>query len=300
MSHRRQRLIEQRLTDLRDRIDRADPEDVTSLTDLLELLGDAPPRIVQTAPTSPARDIPSTPISREPSDFQIRDAPHRIMDIAPTSPVRDTPLMSRSRGSLDFGTGEMLCFHNSALCKDMTQALHNLLAKERRGRAPEQYSILQRYHVVKIESRTPSLGHSMRWENCDRTPGVGSCHDDLRCFNPNECAVNYVNRFCLDRDVFRRYNIECEQANRVFNVYKSQLPPRYAQGCSNAVTNMFCSLFIDSHDIDDVDDWDPRVHGVLSWNYLDSYQKFANDFYFEIMANRARGNMREFHAGRWC
>ncbi|KAM0302133.1 hypothetical protein HYE67_004171 [Fusarium culmorum] len=265
MPHRRQRVIEQRLADLRDHIDRADPEDVTSLTDLLDLFG---------------------------------DAPHRIMDIAPTSPVRDTPL--RSRGSLDFGTGEMLCFHNSALCKDMTQALHNLLAKERRGRAPEQDSILQRYHVVKIESRTPSLGHSMRWENCDREPGVGSCHDDLRCFNPNECAVKYVKRFCLDRDVFRRYDIECEQANRVFNVYKSQLPSRYAQGCSNAVTNMFCSLFIDSHDIDDVDDWDPRVHGVLSWNYLDSYQKFANDFYFEIMVTRARGNMREFHAGRWC
>ncbi|QPC79275.1 hypothetical protein HYE68_010027 [Fusarium pseudograminearum] len=190
----------------------------------------------------------------------------------------------------------MVCFRRSALCKDMTQALHNLLANGRRGRAPEQDSILQRYHVVRMGSRAPGLGHSMQWENCDRAPGVGSCHDDLRCFNPNECAINYVNCFCLDRDVFRRRDIECNQANRVFDLYKTQLPSRYAQGCSNAVTNMFFSLFVDRHDNDD---WDPTVHGVLFCNYFNKFQKFTNDFYFEIMATRARENMREFHAGRW-
>ncbi|OBS21732.1 hypothetical protein FPOA_08069 [Fusarium poae] len=195
----------------------------------------------------------------------------------------------------DFQLRQMAGFRRSVLCRDITQGLHNLLAKNRKGGAPEHDSMLQRYHIVEMGRMTPKLGVDMKWDTCDREPGVGCCHDDLMCFDPNECAVRYMDNFCRRKYAFCTYFVECSQANMVFGLYKDCIPSQYSKGWLNAVTNIFGTLYTARLANKE---WDLTVHGVLYKNCLEGFQMFANDLFHEIMAARTRENMGGFCSGR--
>ncbi|KAL6913823.1 hypothetical protein ACHAPO_002274 [Fusarium lateritium] len=194
----------------------------------------------------------------------------------------------------DFQLRQMAGFRRSVLFRDITQGLHNLLAKNRKGCAPE-YDSMQRYHIVEMEGRKPKLGMGMKWETCSQEPGVVCCHGDLMCFDPNECAVRYMENFCWGEDAFREALDECSQARKVCDLYRDCIPSQYAKGCLKAVTNIFSALY--TAGLAD-DEWDPTVHGVLFRNCFGGFQMFADDLFHEIMVARAKGNMREFCPGR--
>ncbi|GKU04796.1 hypothetical protein FLAG1_07455 [Fusarium langsethiae] len=223
---------------------------------------------------------------------------NRSREVPPsTGWSREVPPNTRYREMLsDFQLAQLSCFRRSVLCRDISEGLHNLLGKNRRGHAPDHDSLLQRYHIVRMEGYNPVLGQTMKWETCDREPGVGCCHPDLRCFDPNECATMYMDNFCLKEDAFQDAWQESKQASRVFAVYKDCVPNWYARGWSHAVTHIFRILYTNSSLTDT--EWDPTVHGVLYWNCFWGFETFANDLFHEIMAVRTKENTREFCAGR--
>jgi hypothetical protein len=185
----------------------------------------------------------------------------------------------------------MACFRRSVLCEDITKALHNLLARCREDLAPDHESPFQRYHIVHMMGKRPTLGSTMQFEKCDREHGVGYCHPDLMCFDPSESAIRYMDKFLSTAKNFRWTDSRhCDEVDRLFTMYKDCIPSRYLVGWSNAVRNIFLALHKGIK-------WDPTIHGVLFWTCIGDFKDFAQEFFHEITVIGARRNVRDSRLG---
>ncbi|RGP78042.1 hypothetical protein FLONG3_3877 [Fusarium longipes] len=179
---------------------------------------------------------------------------------------------------------EITCFRRSALYRDMTQALHNtLILGRQRCDAPHHDSPGQRYHILVknpagAQKLKPVLGRDMAFETCEREPGVGYCRDELHCFNPNECAVEFMDNFLLRKKSVRR-GMALLDTNRdidvLLNVYKDCIPSQYMLGWRNIIMDFLLELWSPSSR-----KWDPKIHGVHFWMRAYYLQTTRHFMYF--------------------
>lgn len=187
---------------------------------------------------------------------------------------------------------QMSCFRRSVLCRDMTQALHNSLARFRDDLAPPHDSPAHRYHIVNVTASKPILGWTMDFEDCSENQefSIGCCPYNMMCFDPNYSAVRYMARFLSNERVFRevsRPEVQGCPLQQILALYRDCIPGQHVEGFSNAITNIFLDLYYA------LDRWDPAVHGIVAWTG-DSFEALAVDYMTQIMAARARKGMRDF------